>query len=242
MTPTAQHYVGVAAFLMASGAVMLWARQASPTRQRAIEIAAGILGIAISAMVTIWWLQPSRFSMAVALPLQMCDLVGMIAPAAMLTRTRWVRTLLHFWGLGLCSQWMFTPVTATGAETAAFWMSFLLHVSILFSAFWDFFVRWYRSSWRDWLLAIVVGVGYTLIAIGANALTGGNYGYLGRPRPAMPTIVDLLGPWPIRIVWIMLLGTAALVIVKVLGDGIDQVLVHVMGVRGESGPERHAQT
>lgn len=233
MTPTLQHYACVAMFLGVSGAMMLWARRQPGPRQRAVEVAVGVLGIAISAAVTIWWLQPVRFSPAVALPCQLCDLAGMIAPAAMLSRARWLRTLLHFWGLGLCSQWVFTPVTATGADSAAFWVSFLLHVSILFSAFWDFFVRGYRASWRDWRLAILCGTAYVCVAAGMNALTGGNYGYMGRPRPSMPTIVDALGPWPMRMAWIALLGIVALVIVKLISDVIGRLVMRRGSIRGE---------
>jgi uncharacterized membrane protein YwaF len=37
-----------------------------------------------------------------------------------------------------------------------------------------------------------------------------NYGYLGRSNPGQPTILDLLGPWPFRVVYMMLLGALAM--------------------------------
>ena len=46
-------------------------------------------------------------------------------------------------------------------------------------------------------LATLVWAG---IAVIVNAITGANYGYLSR-GPDGPSILDLLGPWPIYIFW-----------------------------------------
>jgi lipopolysaccharide transport system permease protein len=36
-----------------------------------------------------------------------------------------------------------------------------------------------------------------------NVTFGLNYGYLGRSDPGQPTILDLLGPWPLRVVYLL---------------------------------------
>jgi uncharacterized membrane protein YwaF len=37
-----------------------------------------------------------------------------------------------------------------------------------------------------------------------------NYGYLGRFTPSRPTMLDVLGPWPLRVVFMILLGAAGM--------------------------------
>lgn len=219
-----QHLLCVAAFAVLAAMLIVWSRRQPTTRRRVIEIAIGTAGVMIWIAVLVWWLQPERYSPAVSLPLQVCDLVGLIAPLAMLTRRHEFRTLLHFWGFGLCTQWVCTPVTTTGPESMAFWISFMLHASILGSACHDFFAGGYRSTWRDWRFAAICGVAYSALAHGVNMTTGGNYGYLGQPKPTMPTIVDALGPWPLRMLWIVLLGLIAITLVKLAGGALGTLI------------------
>jgi uncharacterized membrane protein YwaF len=37
-----------------------------------------------------------------------------------------------------------------------------------------------------------------------------NYGYLGRPMPSRPSLLDFLGPWPLRVVFMVLLASIAM--------------------------------
>jgi len=37
-----------------------------------------------------------------------------------------------------------------------------------------------------------------------------NYGYFGRETPARPTLVDALGPWPLRVLLMVVLGAVAM--------------------------------
>lgn len=223
----AQHIAVVAGYGLALLGLMVWARRWQNAQSvRRVEVILAILGLLVSAAVNWWWLRPEKFSIQESLPLHMCDLVGLLAPLALLTRIRWTRALLHFWGLGLCSQWVFTPVAQVGPQHVEFWISFVLHASILGLAAWDVCVGGYRPTrdWRDWRLAVLGGVAYaaamTALNIAINrtlppdALTRANYGYLGDTRPDAETIVNYLGAWPLRIAWIMLLGFAALTFVQ----------------------------
>src|SRR5438045_205288 len=46
----------------------------------------------------------------VALPLQSCDLAGLLVIPALLTRSRLLRTILYYWAIGLCTEAFITPV------------------------------------------------------------------------------------------------------------------------------------
>lgn len=212
-----QHVAVVAAYAIFVAAGLAWVRTwKDPVRVRRIEITIAIVGLAFSGVVNWWWLRPGKFTWEESIPVQMCDLAGLISPLALLTKARWLRTLLHFWGLGLCSQWVCTPVTQVGPQHFDFWVSFMLHASILGGAAWDVVIGGYRPrrDWSDWRLAIVGGVIYTALMIPLNIALHANYGYLGASRPEAITIVDALGPWPWRIGWIAVLATVAMTLIQ----------------------------
>jgi hypothetical integral membrane protein (TIGR02206 family) len=225
-----QHYGCVIAFIAVSGMVILRTRRLrDPADVRSIELIIVALGLIASVIVNWWWLRPANFVIQESLPLQLCDLAGIIAPFALLTHARWLRTLLHFWGLGLSSQWMFTTVaeapdgSVAGPAHVEYWISFILHTSIIGSGWFDYFVGGFRPRWRDCFFAIGAGVVYLFAMLALNAAIGSNYAFVGNSTPGAPTIVDVLGPWPLRIVWIALLATTALVVVQLINVAINRL-------------------
>lgn len=39
-----------------------------------------------------------------------------------------------------------------------------------------------------------------------NAITGWNYGFVGAGKPGQPSPIDVLGPYPLRVLWMILIG------------------------------------
>lgn len=225
-----QHIGCVIAFTAVMGVVILRTRRARDAATvRSVELILVGFGLLASAIVNWWWLRPAHFVIQKSLPLQLCDLAGLIAPFALLTHARWLRTLLHFWGLGLSSQWMFTTVAETpdgavaGPAHIEYWISFILHASIIGSGWFDYFVGKYRPQWRDCFFAIGAGVVYLFAMLALNSAIGANYAFVGNSMPGATTIVDFLGPWPLRIVWIALLATLALIVVQLINIALNRL-------------------
>ena len=225
-----QHIGCVIAFIALTAMVILRTRRLrDPASVRQIELTLVLLGLAASAIVNWWWLRPANFVLQKSLPLQLCDLAGLIAPFALLTHARPLRTLLHFWGFGLSSQWIFTPVAQiapgvlAGPTDIQFWISFILHDSILGCGWFDYFVNTYRPAWRDCFFAIAAGVVYLLAMITLNSAIGSNYAFVGNSTPDVRTIVDILGPWPFRILVIAFLAIAALIVVQLINVALNRL-------------------
>ncbi len=86
-------------------------------------------------------LRPGRFKLEESLPVQVCDLAAFIAAGAMITQRRTLRTLLYFWGIGLCSQALITPTLSGGWRALDFWFFWIGHTMILGSASYDLIVK-----------------------------------------------------------------------------------------------------
>ncbi len=161
--------------------------------------------------VNAWWLSPGNLQWGKSLPLHLCDLAALCAPLALMTQWRLPRTLLYFWGLGLSTQGFVTPATVHGPEHGEFWMHWVNHGAVVGGAMYDLFVRRFRPTWRDLRITIYVSIAYLVVIFSLDLITGWNYAFVGNTTPENETIVDFLGPWPLRVVWISFIATSAMV-------------------------------
>jgi len=137
--------------------------------------------------------------LAHALPLEFCDLGGLIVPLTLFSHHPVLRALLYFWGIGLSSQGLFTPQLHHGPSSFHYWQFFFRHGAIVGGALYLVNVHAYRPSWRDWRTATLLGVAYVLVLFVVNIMFGFNYAYVGNARPNQPSLIDVLGPWPWRV-------------------------------------------
>lgn len=151
----------------------------------------------------IYYFLPSVYDKMESWPLHVCDLAVWIAPAALLTQGRWLRTLLYFFGIGLSTQAFLTPVVQGGVGGIRFWLFWVGHTQIVGSAIYDVAALGYRPRWRDLLVAVASLVAYAAAITPINLGFGVNYGYIGNATPLKPTVIDRLGPWPWRLVPMM---------------------------------------
>jgi hypothetical integral membrane protein (TIGR02206 family) len=175
-----------------------------------LEKTMAIVNLVFVVAAHAWWMLPPRFDPAVNLPLQMCHLASLIASLALLTRWRWTRVLLYFWGIGLCTQALITPGLTDSPASIWFWAFWFQHGFIIVAAVYDLAVRGFRPDWKDYRTACVASVLYVAAVLPLDLVLGANYGFVGDTKPAMPTLIDLLGPWPRRVVVIVALVAAVM--------------------------------
>jgi hypothetical integral membrane protein (TIGR02206 family) len=162
--------------------------------------------IARQGIEVVWYLMPERFTIERSLPLQFCDVGPWIAAIALLTQKRWARAMLYYWGIGLCTQAFITPTLSEGLLHTRFWWFWLGHTHIIGASIYDIVARGYRPTWSDFRTMLKLSAVYTVFCVTLNAITGLNYGYLGPVQPGARTIIDVLGPYPWRILILMVIA------------------------------------
>jgi hypothetical integral membrane protein (TIGR02206 family) len=169
---------------------------------RGLRRAEQITGFVMLALWIAWqgfgWL-PANYKIEEALPLQMCDLTSLAAPLVLITRVRFLRTLLYFWGLGLSINALLTPTIEEGPLYVAFWLFWLTHAAIIGTAIYDLVAWRYRPTFRDTVIAIAACTVWLGDVLTADLTQHANYGYVGNISPDRPTAIDKLGPWPLRV-------------------------------------------
>jgi hypothetical integral membrane protein (TIGR02206 family) len=179
-------------------------------RARALDATLALIAIVFWVIDHGRWMLPGSFDPAVALPIHICNLAGLCVPIVLLTRIRIFRALLYFWGIGLSTQSIITPDLVIGPATFGFWMYWINHTIVIGVPIYDVVARGYRPTWRDYGYVTLIGLAYLAIVIPLDIRLHANYGYVGNAMSKQASIVDYLGSWPLRIVWILLLGQLAM--------------------------------
>lgn len=217
---TSFHAVAVSVCIVGIGLVCSIGRRWRGTeRERRLRLCIGWGIVAWQAFATVWRVLPGQWDLAESLPLHMCRVVGWVAALALLTGDRRARSLAYFWGLGLSTQGFVTPMWSHGYASVAFWMYWLGHGQIVLAAVYDLSVLGYTPRRWDWGFASLAGLAYAVVVVAINMALGTNYSYLGSGTYDAASVVDVLGPWPWRVLsmiagaWALftvLLGLAAL--------------------------------
>lgn len=174
------------------------------------------IGYVATWVASFVWLRFSKYYDPLSsYPLQMCHWCAVIAAVSLLQPWRALRAIAYFCGLALCTQAIITPGLTEGPALYWFWFFWLSHGVILGVPLYDVAARGYRPHWRDYAIGCAAALAYVVILLPIDLATGWNYGFIGPGKPEMPSIVDLLGPWPQRLVWIMALAAAAMFVLLV---------------------------
>jgi len=149
------------------------------------------------------------------LPLELCDLNGLVAPLALLTGWRFARATLYFWTAALTSQAFIQRALTAGPASLEFWAFWLSHTIIAACAAYDIAVLGFRPRWRDLGCAVIASVVYVAMIVPVDLWLGADYGYVGDPPPdvAIPPFVAALGPWPQRAIILIALVPLGFVLV-----------------------------
>src|SRR5882724_2688669 len=110
------HAIVIVAFIVCCSIAIGYARgHRDTTDLRRGERRFAWINFGVWLLVQAWTMLPRNFVFKTALPLHVCDLASPIATIAML-RPDWrvARTMLYFWGIGLCTQAFFTPELEKG--------------------------------------------------------------------------------------------------------------------------------
>ncbi|WP_084500330.1 TIGR02206 family membrane protein [Brevibacterium album] len=185
------------------GIVFVWgARRIAGTvhEDRALRIS-GWTVLAITLGWMCWDLLPGNWNIDQSLPFHYSDVLRIITAIALIRRAGWAIAISYFWGLTLNIQSVLTPdlnyFTVPVLEYLLFWY---LHIVVLLAPIvltWGF---GYRPTWRGYGIAYSATIAWACVAVTVNGITGANYAYLSRP-PQGPSLLDLLGDWPVYVFW-----------------------------------------
>ena len=192
---SAEHVLPLAILVVAAVLLCVAARRAPG---RWIDAVAAIIALTLVVAELSW--QPyvvanKTWSAAASLPVQLCDVAGFVAAAALVWRQLVLVEVAYFWGLGGTLQAVLTPDLKDHFPSFPYLQFYVTHdLAILAALFLVFGLALQPRPGavrRIFVLTVVFAIVVGLI----DLVTGGNYMYL-RQVPASGSLLDLMGPWP----------------------------------------------
>jgi len=203
-----QHLVAVAVILCAvAGLVALLRVTESVTATRRLAVALALALVASEAF-KLWfrvWLYGEPAGQF--LPLHLCG-----ASALLMAWVLWFRSyggfeVGYFWGMAGSMQALLTPDLPVGFPSLAFIGFFLGHGLVILAVIFAIAAYDFRPTLRSVGKAIAVTIAYMAVIAPLNYPLDANYLYL-RHKPEQPSIIDFLGPSPLYVGSLMLVGSA----------------------------------
>lgn len=142
------------------------------------------------------------------LPLELCHWVMAACVVSLLRANRLATEIAYYWGAAGTLQATLTPDLAQGFPSWEFLQFFWSHGGILLGIAFLVARPAFRPGPRAVLRMFAAVNAYAVVVGTLNAIFGWNYGYLCG-KPAHPSLLDLLGPWPWYLVSLEFVGLAS---------------------------------
>lgn len=169
--------------------------QRKKNADRIRHMMAGIL-LTFDIGLYVWYGTSGQWDPAYSLPLHLCSLTLVLAIVMLWTRSYALFEFVYFAGIGGALQALLTPAAIlSGYPHYTFYYFFVAHGGIIASCLLMIAGYGFRPSWRS-IVRSMIYLNVLLLPIAlVNRLTGGNYLFIAH-KPADPSMIDFLGPWP----------------------------------------------
>ncbi len=149
------------------------------------------------------------------LPLQLCSVLIWLGALMLMTKNYRIYEFTYFLGIGGAIQALATPgIGIYGFPHFVFFQYFLSHGLLITSAIYMTVVEGFRPTWKSMVRVFVWTNIYVVIVYFINNAIGSNYLMINY-KPATPSLLDLLPPWPIYILYMELIGIATMILLYI---------------------------
>lgn len=144
------------------------------------------------------------------LPLHLCGASVILGAFMLWLRSYRLYEVVYFWGIGGVLAALLTPDVLVGFPHPLFLLFFIGHGLPLTAVMFATLVMGFRPRATSLPIVLSATAAYALLIYPLNLLLGSNYLFLIH-KPAQPSLLDLLGPWPWYIAWLVALVIGACV-------------------------------
>lgn len=207
------HILAVLFIIIVNVGLALWLRSGPAPRMReALRYGLAVVCLLQQPVWDAWQLAVGIWSPQYSLPLHLCMLATILCGIMLLMRSYGLYEVLYFWVLAGATQALLTPdLQIYGFPHFRFWIFFTAHGAILSAVVFMTFAYSYRPTWASIGRVVLVTNTYLLFVGIVNFYTGGNYMFVAH-KPAFPSLIDYLGPWPWYILILQLIGVVLFVL------------------------------
>jgi hypothetical integral membrane protein (TIGR02206 family) len=162
-----------------------------------------------------WNYAVGKWTLQTMLPLQVCSILVWLGAWMLVTRSYKIYEFMYFMGIGGALQALATPdLGIYGFPHFRFFQTFLSHGLIVTAAIYMTVVEGLRPTWKSMVRVFVWMNVYALIIYFINIAIGSNYLMINH-KPELPSLLDLLPPWPIYILYMEAIGVITMLVLYI---------------------------
>ncbi len=168
---------------------------ANPLKTRSVEIVFALSLLLMEMTYHVTYVLAGRWELNYSLPMELCSFSLFASIIVLITGNKKVIDFVFFVGIGGAAQAYATPFIDFGFPHFRYFHFFYIHGGIILTAFYFYWIKAYRPTFKGLLRTLVIINILLPIVIIINKLTAGNYMFLNA-KPAKGTLFDYLGPYP----------------------------------------------
>ena len=185
---------------------VFWGRKASDESRKRFRWALAGLLIMDEFLWHLWNFTTGQWTLQTMLPLHLCSVFVFLSAYMLVTKSYTIYEYAYFLGIAGASQALLTPDAGIyGFPHFRAFQVMISHGSIITAAVFMTLVEGYRPTWQSLKRVLIGGNLYMAVIFVFNLLIGSNYLFIAH-KPATASLMDVLPPWPIYIVFIELIG------------------------------------
>jgi hypothetical integral membrane protein (TIGR02206 family) len=160
----------------------------------------------------VWHLATGRWTIQTMLPLHLCSVLVWMGAFMLMTRNYRIYEFAYLLGISGALQALITPdLGIYGFPHFRYFQTFISHGLIVTSAIYMTVVEGMRPTWKSVLrVAFWMNV-YMVIVYFINSAIGSNFLMINH-KPDTPSLIDLMPPWPVYILYMEALGVVSVLL------------------------------
>jgi hypothetical integral membrane protein (TIGR02206 family) len=206
------HLAALGVVLLVNIALFFWRSPSEAVRRRLRYGLAAVL-LVDEMILHIWYISNGVWSAQKMLPFHLCAVLVYASALMLVTKNRPIYEVCYLLGIAGATQALLTP--DNGVYNFPHWRFlsvFISHGSIVTAAVYMTVVEGYRPYWRSVVRTWVIIHVYAVLIFALNLLIGSNYLFINR-KPDTPSLIDMLGPWPLYLLGLEVLLILFMVLV-----------------------------
>lgn len=179
---------------------------ASERTRKIFRITFVVVSVTVELSWHIWKAIIGQWTVQEMLPLHLCSIFVILNAVMMLTRNYPIYELAYFLGIAGALQATLTPDAGRyGLPHFRAWQTLIAHTLIMTAPIYMTVVEGYRPTWSSIKRVFIYANLYMAAVTVLNALIGSNYMFTLR-KPATASLMDVLGPWPLYLISLEVIG------------------------------------
>lgn len=205
-------HLGALACLILLNLYLIRFRYASDTTKDAIRWLLALILFANEIAWHYWNYVTGRWTIQTMLPLHLCSLLVWTGALMLVSKNYRIYEFMYFMGIAGAIQALATPdLGIYGFPHFRFFQTFVSHGLIVTSAIYMTVVEGLRPTWKSMVRVAIWTNLYALVVFFINSAIGSNYLMINR-KPDLPSLLDLLPPWPVYILYMEVIGVISILL------------------------------